>query len=320
MISSNFVELHMIEEHRALTVQEVAERLKVSKASIYKLNELGEIRSFKVGRKLRFAQEDVNSFIKERTSCQRRANDASELSHSISAPQGRVVICGQDIILDALSNYLSQAGFLSLRSYVGSYDALTALYKDEVQVASAHLWDGRTGTYNTPFVRSLLPGTATVIVNLTYRTQGFYVRKGNPKKINNWTDLLREDITLVNREKGAGSRVLLDEHMQLLGKGPDLIQGYQNEVRSHIAVASAVARGVADVAIGSEKIASQVDGIEFVPLQKERYDLVFKKANFDSPAISALMDILESGILREEFSVLGGYDTHDMGRIIQMGF
>lgn len=320
LISSNFILLNMAEENKVLTVQEVADRLNVSKASIYKLNELGEIRSFKVGRKLRFSQEDVDAFIKERKGICSGIESSSHAVSNTCESKGRVVICGQDIILDALSNYLSQAGFLSLRSYVGSYDALTSLYKDEVQVASAHLWDGRTGTYNVPFVRRLLPGTATVIVNLTYRTQGFYVQKGNPKKIRNWVDLLRDDVTLVNREKGAGSRVLLDEHMQLLGKEPALINGYQNEVRSHIAVASAVARGVADVAIGSEKIASQVDGIDFIPLQKERYDLVFKKANFDSPAISALMDILESGILREEFSVLGGYATKDMGRIIQMGF
>ena len=132
-------------------------------------------------------------------------------------------------------------------------------------------------------------------------------------------DLLNSGVILVNREKGAGSRVLLDEHLKLLGADPAQIVGYRNEVQSHIAVASAVARGRADVAVGSEKIASQIDGIEFIPLQKESYDLVVKHQNFDSRPIQAMMGILESGILRDEFSVLGGYDTKDMGRIVSIG-
>lgn len=296
----------------ALTVDEVAEILQVSRNTVYALKNRGELASFKVGRKLRFSYTDVQAYIaKSKTS---REPEVVPVKQG-----GRFVICGQDVILDVLSNYVTQAGVECLRSYIGSYDALTALYKDDVQVASAHLWDSATGEYNVPFVQKLLPSTPAVVVNLTYRTQGLYVAKGNPLDLHAWEDLGEQGVRLINREKGAGSRVLLDESLRAHGINPYEIEGYGDEVQSHIAVASMVARGRADVAVGSEKIARQVKGIDFVPLKKERYDLVFKQSAFETPGIKAMLGILESGLLREEFVSLGGYDTSDMGRIMWMG-
>ena len=133
-------------------------------------------------------------------------------------------------------------------------------------------------------------------------------------------DLLKPGIRLVYREKGAGSRVLLDEHLRLLGANSASIEGYHNETQSHLAVASmVVARGRVAIAIGSEKIARQVEGIDFIPMKKERYDLVVKESTFDSKPVQAMMRILESGALREDFSGLGGYDTSDMGKIVAFG-
>lgn len=305
-------------QDEALTAEEVAKLLKVSRGTVYSLKDKGELSSFLVGRKLRFTRKAVQAYIERNQPESDNQGQAVPTAHAAHQP-GSFVICGQDIILDALSNYMNQAGVPSLRSYVGSYDALTSLYKDEVQLASSHLWDGETDTYNVPFVRRLLPGVPAVVVNLTYRTQGFYVAKGNPLGIKTWQDLTKPGIRIVNREKGAGSRILLDEHLRMAGIDPQEVEGYANEVQSHIAVASAVARGRADVAVGSEKIARQVDGIGFVPLQKERYDLVFKKKDIDSRPMRTLMGILETGILKEEFSSLGGYDTSDMGKIMWMG-
>lgn len=328
----------------ALKAEEVAEILRIRRNAVYSLARTGELGSYHIGRRLRFTREDVQSYIVrthgvadrqslhadaqgegERTESEGRAGTPSPsdgprmLSEGGAPRRERIVICGQDIILDVLSNYIAQAGFECLRSYVGSYDALTALYKGEVQVASAHLWDGDSGEYNVPYVKRLLPGVPAVIVRLTDRTQGLYVRKGNPKGLREWADLAKPGIVLANREKGAGSRVLLDEHLRILGIDPETIEGYGSETRSHIAVASAVARGRADVAVGSEKIARQVEGVDFVPLQSERYDLVVRKADFESRPIQAMMAILESGIMKDEFAGLGGYDTSDMGRIVAIG-
>lgn len=297
-----------------LTVEEVADILQVGRNTVYALKDKGELNSYNVGRKLRFTYADVQNYIAR----SKNANAAGSRNDPSDNKQ-QFVICGQDIILDVLSNYIAQTGIESLRSYIGSYDALTDLYKDRVQVASSHLWDGDTDEYNLSYVKKLLPSVPTVIINLTYRMQGFYVAKGNPKNLSTWEDLFAPGMRLVNREKGAGSRVLLDEHIRLLGAQPSSIEGYDNETQSHIAVASMVARGRGDVAVGSEKVAKQVEGIDFIPLQKERYDLVVKQENFDSRPVRTMMNILESGMLREEFASLGGYDTSDMGRIMWIG-
>jgi putative molybdopterin biosynthesis protein len=146
--------------------------------------------------------------------------------------------------------------------------------------------------------------------------QGLYVKNGNPKNIKSWEDFRRDDSTMINREYGAGSRVLLDENLKLLGIFGSSIVGYAREGQTHLAAASAVSGGKADVAVGIEKIARQVDNIDFIPLKKERYDLVVKKEHIDSPEVRTMMDIISSAAFKQEFGNIGGYDTIDMGKII----
>ncbi|MDF1617510.1 helix-turn-helix transcriptional regulator [Petrocella sp. FN5] len=314
-----------MDNQSALTAQEVADLLKIAKNTVYELIKRGEINSYKVGRKVRFTLEDVEAYIARSKQLQPTAMvlDKDEKIEGHPKPKGNAfssnfVICGQDIMLDVLSNYIERhpKGGPTLRSYIGSYSSLIALYHGDIQVASSHLWDGDTGQYNIPYVRSLLPGIPTVIIHLAYRMQGFYVVKGNPKNITTWNDLKREDITMINREKGAGSRVLLDEHLRLLGIYGSTVKGYKRESQSHLTVASTVARGGADVGIGSEKIARQVDGIDFIPLQKERYELVVKKEDIRRPQIQAILEILNSEEFKTEFIGVGGYDISEMGHIV----
>jgi putative molybdopterin biosynthesis protein len=193
---------------------------------------------------------------------------------------------------------------------------LVNLYHGKVQVASSHLWDGDTGEYNVSYVRRLVPGVSTAIIHLTCRTQGLYVAEGNPKGINSWADLSRNDVSIINREKGAGSRVLLDEHLRLLGISKKQVRGYDRESHSHLTVATAVSRGDADVAVGDMKAVQQVSGVEFIPLQKERYDLVVREEIIHSPKTEAMLEILRSREFRDEFVSVAGYDTKDMGRIV----
>lgn len=303
----------------ALSTQEVADMLNVSKSTIYDLIKRGEIQSYKVGRKVRFTEADVKEYIS------RSKNQQSVISAPLDSSSFKLtgndmkaegfIICGQDLILDVLSNYMRLHGVPALRAYIGSYDSLISLYRKSINVASAHLWDGDTNSYNIPYVRRLLPGIPTLIIHLTWRMQGLYVAKGNPKGITTWTDFGREDITMINREKGAGSRVLLDEHLKLLGIDGSYIKGYEKEISSHLAVASAISSGKADVAVGNEKIARQVDNIEFIPLQKERYDLVIRKENLNTKEIEILLKIIRSEAFKNEFERIGGYDTSDMGKV-----
>jgi putative molybdopterin biosynthesis protein len=308
-------------KRNALSAQDVALMLGVSKSSIYSMIKKGEIASYKVGRKVRFTEDDVKNYISSATArqvvnySQTAASSGFHLADG-DKTRGEFVICGQDLMLDVLSNYLRSNGIPALRAYIGSYDSLTLLYKNKVNVASSHLWDGETDEYNIPYIKRLLPGISTVIIHLTCRLQGFYVQKGNPKNIKKWEDFTRDDITMCNREHGAGSRVLLDENFKLLGISGSAVQGYLTECQSHLAVASAVSGGKADVAVGIEKIARQVDNIDFIPVKKERYDLVVKRECMQSPEIQTMMKIVNSLSFKQEFSNIGGYDTTDMGKIV----
>jgi len=309
-----------VEQNKALSTQQVADILHVSKSTIYNLIREGEIKSYKVGRKIRFTQEDVDKYIEKSRNLQAVDSIKDSLQKDLvfgnTQSNRNFIICGQDLILDVLSNYMRLNGVPALRAYIGSYDSLISLYQDKIQVASSHLWDSDTDKYNVPYVRRLIPGIPSVIIHLTCRMQGFYVAWGNPKNIKTWSDLAREDVVMINREKGAGSRVLLDENIRLLGINGNQINGYFNETSSHLTVASAVSSGEVDVAVGSEKIARQVENIEFIPLKKERYDLVLKKEAFNTPEITTMLRIIRSQEFKKEFGNIGGYDTSEMGTIV----
>ncbi|MBM9616364.1 helix-turn-helix transcriptional regulator [Desulfobulbus rhabdoformis] len=295
-----------------LSVQDVAGMLKVSKSKIYGMIKDGVLQSYRVGRKVRFSENDIRAYIQN----SKKGNSLQKQEVIHTTQKEGFVLCGQDIILDILSNYMRQRGVPALRAYIGSYDSLIALYRKQVNVASAHLWDSDTDTYNVPYVRRLLPGIPAVVVHLTCRIQGFFVAQGNPKKIVDWGDFGRDDITMVNREQGAGSRVLLDENLRLSGIFGKDIAGYDHEIQSHLTVASIVASGKADVAIGTEKIARQVEGLDFVPIKKERYDLVFRREDEEKYETQSLLSIIRSQAFQEEFSQIGGYDTADMGKVV----
>ena len=218
--------------------------------------------------------------------------------------------------MDVLSNYMRLNGVPALRAYIGSYESLVLLYQGKVSVATSHLWTADGDEYNVPFVKRLIPGVPASVIHLVQRMQGFYVAKGNPKNITAWEDFRRADITMVNRERGAGSRVLLDEHLRLLKIPRHAIRGYDTETQSHLAVASAVSSGQADVAVGTEKIARQVETIDFVPMQKERYDLVILREDVPTPEIQTLLKIIRSAQFRSEFDHIGGYNTTEMGRLV----
>lgn len=315
-----------MDDNSVFTPQEVADKLKIAKNTVYELIKRGELNSYRVGNKVRVDLKDVEEY-KNRTKSMKDTREP-DLIHKPEGvwPSWReempestgFVICGQDILLDILSRYLQihPKGVQALRSYVGSYDGLYSLYHRKVQMAAAHLWDGDTGVYNIPYVKRMVPGVPAVILHLACRMQGFYVAKGNPKGIKDWNDLKRKDITIINREKGSGTRVLLDEYLRKLGIPSGGIQGYYRESTSHLAIASTVARGGADLGIGNEKSSQQVKGIDFIPLQVERYELVVRKEDIDTQPVKAVMEVLGSREFKMELAGVGGYDLTETGRIV----
>jgi len=313
-----------MEDNSVLTTQEVADMLKIAKNTVYELIKRGELNAYKVGKKVRIDLNDVMEY-KNRTKTSQTPSSAYESSsipivyksNNDYPKQNSFVICGQDILLDSLSRYLqfNSKGFQAVRSYEGSYNGLYSLYHGIVQMTTVHLWDGETGEYNVSYVRRMLPGIPTVMIHLASRLQGFYVLKGNPKGIKDWEDLRRKDITMINREKGSGTRILLDEQLKRLGIQASGIEGYHRESTSHLAIASTVARGGADVGLGNEKSALQVSGIDFIPLQTEQLDLVMIKEDLAKPEFKAVLSILNSKEFKLELEGLGGYNIDQIGKL-----
>jgi len=194
----------------------------------------------------------------------------------------------------------------------GSLGGLIALQEERAHLAGIHLLDEETGEYNYPYVKKVLPGRDVAIVHLAYRIQGLMHARGNPKHIKGIADLKRPDITFVNRQKGAGTRVLLDIHLRQLGIKPEEIKGYDKELDTHTAVGLSVAHGEADAAMGIEAAARSCN-IDFLPLFRERYDLIIPIANYRSELLSPLLRAVTSAEFKAVVDKAGGYDTSQTG-------
>ncbi len=313
-------------DNTTYTPVEVAKKLKISKFTVYELIKRGELDAYRIGRKIRIEEASLEAYKQNNKNL-----PANPLPNSLAdspvifTPSSTVntldglLICGQDMILDILTRHLTKQfpTIKFLRSHMGSIDSLMALYRGQANVATAHLWDSDSNEYNLPYVRRLLPGHQTIVINLVYRLAGFYVVRDNPKNIKTWQDLTRPEVRFINRERGSGARVLLDEKLQQEGISNHSINGYHDEEMSHMSVASKVARGEADVGLGIEKVAMQVPDLDFIPLQKERYDLVFRQEDLSKPHFQALLQIIRSSAYRKEIEGLGGYDVSQMGEIMK---
>ncbi|SHI61790.1 helix-turn-helix transcriptional regulator [Propionispora hippei] len=305
-------------ETTVYTPEEVAKILKISRFTVYEMIKRGDLTAYRIGRKVRVEAPDLEIYINKSKGLPVAAPAKTYPPDVPFAAHDGLILCGQDIILDILTKHLEREmpHIQFLRKYIGSVDGLLSLYRGTANAVTAHLWDSDTDSYNLPYVRHLLPGHRTLIINLVHRMEGFYVAKGNPKQINTWQDLARTGIRFVNREHGAGARVLLDEQLRLAGIEHAAITGYSHEELSHLAVASCVGRGEADVGLGIEKAALQVLTVDFIPLKKERYDLVIRKEDMAKPQFQTLLSILRSKSFHNELAGMGGYDISQTGTII----
>ena len=308
-----------MKQNKSLSTQEVADILHVSKSTIYDLIRRGEIHSYKIGRKVRFTQDDVDAYIarsrhEHSTMPVKKVDTHSTLLTPQEEAEPELILAGQDVVLDILANYLQDAGMNAARTYLSSFEGLLSLYQDKIHVAACHLYDG--ADHNASFVRSLMPGVPAVLINLSYRTQGFYVQKGNPKGITGWEDLGRGDVTVLNRRPGSSARILMDIHLKKLGIPAANVKGYEKIMKSHLTMAAAIAAGEADLAIGTERISRQMEDIDFIPLLEERFDLVIKKERMETEPVQKLLQVLGNPVFRKEVARFSGNDYRDMGKII----
>ncbi|GGD47195.1 substrate-binding domain-containing protein [Paenibacillus nasutitermitis] len=314
------------------TTEEIAKLLRISKLTVYDLIKKGDLPAYRVGKQMRIDAVDFEAYKQHAKDSSQRSSarpnggipdawggfrpEAGTVRDEAPGPQA-LVITGQDPCLDILATHLQSliGGIRTLRSHAGSLDSLIAMYQGKSHIVSTHLLDGDTGTYNIPYIRKILVGFPIIVVHLLSRPAGLYVAKGNPKQLLNWTDLGQSGVTMVNRERGSGARVLLDEQLRIHGLRSTAVEGYRNEVSSHLGVAGRISLGLADVGIGIEKAASIV-GIDFIPLIQEDYDLVLMNVPDNQEWIVPLMRLLGSDSFREELRSIGGYDLSRTGTIL----
>ncbi|TVX93200.1 helix-turn-helix transcriptional regulator [Paenibacillus agilis] len=306
------------------TTEEIANLLKVSKLTVYDLIKKGELPSYRVGKQMRVDAEDLESY-KQRAKGVARASKPIEAypllpaaSPILTSGARPIIITGQDISLDILARHIERnvSGVRPLRAYSGSMDSLIAMYRGESDIVSTHLLDGDSGEYNLPYIRRVLVSSSYVVVNLLTRWAGMFVQKGNPLNLNSWADLSQPGLKIVNREKGSGARVLLDEQLRLHSIQASELTGYDSEASNHIGVASKVASGEVNVGVGIEKAASIVSNVDFIPLIQERYDLVLMKKPENLHWIEAIIAILQSEDFQNELLAIGGYDLSLTGQLL----
>jgi putative molybdopterin biosynthesis protein len=228
----------------------------------------------------------------------------------------RSLLCigSHDLLLDLLADFMGRAvgGWSLSAAHAGSLGGLTALKRGECHLAGTHLIDEATGEYNTAWVRRLFPGGEVALVRLARRQQGLIVPKGNPRGLASLTDLAHGEVLFLNRQRGSGTRQLLDYELRRLALDPEQVKGYHREAYTHLAVAAAVVSGGAEAGLGILAAARALD-LDFVPVGEECYDLALRAADLEHPGIDRLLAIIRSPEFRAAAEGLGGYSLSEAG-------
>jgi putative molybdopterin biosynthesis protein len=235
-----------------------------------------------------------------------------ELYRSLSEIERTLVCTGShDLILDVIADMMTAGAFLA-STHVGSMGGLMALKRGECHIAPIHLLDEESGEYNLPFFPRIFPGEEIALIRGVGRVQGLMVAKGNPLRIRGMADLVR--CRYINRQRGAGTRLLLDYKLKTGGISPEAIDGYGREAITHMAVAAAVESGSADAGMGISSAAKALN-LDFIPLGEEEYDFAVPPRFLDLPALGIFLEILKSPAFHARLEELGGYTWEGCGEL-----
>jgi len=232
------------------------------------------------------------------------------------ASQKRLLLAGCDPATSLVSTMVERiSGIEIVPAAASSKLALAWLKEGKVHIAGSHLQDPDSGEFNVSYVRRQLPGEELLVVTLAHWEEGFVVASGNPKGIRRVEDLSRRGVRLVNREPGSGSRALLDRLMREGGVREKNVHGYDQVAFGHLPAAFQILSGAADVCIATRS-AAQTFGLDFIPIQRARYDLAMRKQTGELPAVKAFLDVLQRATLRRKLEMLAGYDTSQTGAVV----
>jgi putative molybdopterin biosynthesis protein len=296
-----------------MNTKEVAQYLGVHEKQVYALVKARRIPSTRLTGKWVFPRKLIDEWIESHAKS--GLGQAREKSRAMG---GALLACGSnDPILDMLQTYLKKtySEFLILSANTGSTEGLKALNRGYTDLAWSHLLDPRSGQYNIPFLPTYLPDVKPVVVNLFHRELGLVLGPGNPHHIKWFQDLGRKGVRFVNRQKGSGTRILLDHHLTQLGISPSRIKGYEQEVYTHFEVGLAVLSREADAGIGTIAVAKLL-GLPFVPVARESFDMILDQPTFFHKGIQAFIETLTSRGFRKRVERIGAYDFKDSGKIL----
>jgi excisionase family DNA binding protein len=296
-----------------MSTKEVAKYLGIHEKQVYALIKSKRIPSTRVTGKWVFPRKLIDDWIE--SNAQTGLEQARQKSRKI---EGALLASGSnDPILDMLQTYLreSHPEFYIFSANTGSTDGLKALNKGYTDIAWSHLLDPKSGEYNIPFLPTYVPNVKPVVVNLFDRDLGFVTAPKNPLGIRGFEDLPRKGVRFLNRQKGAGTRVLLDHHLKRLKISSSRISGYEKEVYTHFEVGLSILSKEADVGIATIAV-SKLFGLPFIPITRERFDMILDKSTFFDKGVQAFIEILNSPEFRNRVERLGSYDFKHSGKIL----
>lgn len=300
---------------KTYTPDEVAQIFQISKHTVYELIKRGELQAFKVGNKMRIEEEELVRFKESSKAPAKKVmnEEPSAIERSFSP----IRLAGShDFLVEHFVKHASAALNLQIQpTFIGSLEGLMMLYRGQSDIAAIHMLDPESKEYNLPFINRLFIYENISVLRFVSREQGFIVAKGNPKEIHDFHDLSKKDIRFVNRQKGSGTRFLLDSKLSELDIEPSTINGYDIEEWNHLATASYISRKVADVTFGIKSAASHL-GLDFIPVAREHFDLVFRFSNENKEDLNRIIHYLQSADFKNSLSDLDGYDIRDLGTII----
>jgi putative molybdopterin biosynthesis protein len=225
----------------------------------------------------------------------------------------RVLVAGCDPGISVFARNAQLAGMELVLAHRNSSQALQLLKKGSIHIAGTHLRDEATGASNMPAIGALFPKDSVAVISFAVWEEGIVAANGNPKGIRGVEDLARKDVSIVNRETGAGSRNLLDTQLKRLGFAASSVRGYQKLANGHLDAAWQVRNGAADCCIAPGAVARSL-GLRFVPSVTERYDLALRLRDLENPGVRVLSETLNRSSFRRELESFGGYDARDAGR------
>jgi excisionase family DNA binding protein len=296
-----------------MSTKEVAKYLGIHEKQVYALIKSKRIPSTRATGKWIFPRKLIDEWIE--SNAKTGLEQARQKSRKI---EGALLASGSnDPILDMLQTYLKKSypEFYIFSANTGSTEGLKALNMGYTDIAWSHLLDPKSGEYNIPFLSTYVPNLKPVVVNLFRRDLGFVVAKKNPFHIEGFEDLTKKGVRFINRQKGAGTRVLLDHHLKRLKISPSQINGYEREVYTHFEVGLSILSKEADVGIATI-VVSQLLGLPFIPITRENFDMLMDQSTFFGKGIQAFIEVLNSKDFRNRVEGLGNYDFKQSGKIL----